>query len=151
MLGAIREVSEKLPVVFPVHPRTRAKMEQLAPNPLLEARAVLSLPPLGYLEMLGLIRAARLALTDSGGVQEETTALGVPCVTLRDNTERPITVEEGTNVLVGQDPRRLVAAVDEVLRAGGKAGRVPAMWDGRSAERIAAKLREWLQQRGARA
>jgi UDP-N-acetylglucosamine 2-epimerase (non-hydrolysing) len=111
---------------------------------MLEAESLLKLPPLGYLEMLGLMQAARIVLTDSGGVQEETTALGVPCVTLRENTERPITAEQGTNTVVGQDPARIKAVTDDILRTGGKAGRVPELWDGRASQRIAAVLREWL-------
>ena len=99
---------------------------------------MLALPPLGYLEMLGLMQTARLVLTDSGGMQEETTALGVPCVTLRENTERPITVEQGTNTVVGQDPARILAVVDDILRTGGKAGRIPELWDGQASQRIAA-------------
>ena len=150
MLTAIVEVSRRIPVVFPMHPRTRAKIEQHRLGSLLETRSLLVLPPLGYLEMLGLMQTARLALTDSGGVQEETTALGVPCVTLRENTERPITAEQGTNTVVGQDPARLIAAVDDILRTGGKAGRVPELWDGRAAQRIATVLREWLDRAAER-
>ena len=100
--------------------------------------------------MLGLMQAARLVLTDSGGIQEETTALGVPCVTLRENTERPITVEQGTNTVVGRSPARILAAVDDILRTGGKAGRVPELWDGRASQRIAAVLREWLDRAAER-
>ena len=144
LLGAIRELSSGLPVAFPLHPRTRAKIEQHGLGAMLEAESILKLPPLGYLEMLGLMQAARLVLTDSGGVQEETTALGVPCVTLRENTERPITAEQGTNTVVGQDPARIRAVTDDILRTGGKAGRVPELWDGRASQRIAAVLREWL-------
>jgi len=144
LLGAIREIGRRLPVVFPMHPRTRDKLDLHGLGAVLEARSVLQLPPLGYLEMLGLMQAARLVLTDSGGIQEETTALGVPCVTLRDNTERPITVEEGTNTVVGQDPARILSVVDEILRTGGKAGRIPELWDGRASERIAAVLSGWL-------
>jgi UDP-N-acetylglucosamine 2-epimerase (non-hydrolysing) len=142
--NAIREMSSRLPVAFPLHPRTRAKIEQHGLGPMLDAESLLKLPPLGYLEMLGLMQAARLVLTDSGGVQEETTALGVPCVTLRENTERPITAEQGTNTVVGQDPARIKAVTDDILRTGGKAGRVPELWDGRASQRIAAVLREWL-------
>ena len=94
--------------------------------------------------MVALMRDARMVLTDSGGVQEETTALGVPCITLRANTERPITVEQGTNTLVGTDRRLLLDAVDEVMASGGKRGRVPEYWDGRAADRIAAHLAVWL-------
>jgi UDP-N-acetylglucosamine 2-epimerase (non-hydrolysing) len=96
----------------------------------------------GYLAMLGLMRDARLVLTDSGGVQEETTGLGVPCLTLRGNTERPITIDEGTNELVGRDRELILAKTREILTTGGKTGRVPELWDGRSAERIAAHLAE---------
>jgi UDP-N-acetylglucosamine 2-epimerase (non-hydrolysing) len=130
-----------------VHPRTRARIEQF--GLVLDKDSVVVLPPLGYLEMLGLMQSARLVLTDSGGIQEETTALGIPCVTMRDNTERPITVEEGTNIVVGHDARRIVSAVDDILRTGGKAGRVPEFWDGRAAQRIAGVLREWLDHGGA--
>jgi UDP-N-acetylglucosamine 2-epimerase (non-hydrolysing) len=150
VLGAIREVSRRLPVAFAVHPRTRARIEQHGLGPVLEAQSILSVPPLGYLEMLGLMQAARLVLTDSGGIQEETTALGVPCVTLRENTERPITVEQGTNTVVGSSPAHILAAVDDILRTGGKAGRVPELWDGRASQRIAAVLREWLDRAAER-
>ncbi|MBT9591218.1 MAG: UDP-N-acetylglucosamine 2-epimerase, partial [Thiobacillus sp.] len=102
------------------------------------------LPPLGYLEMLGLMRDAKLVLTDSGGIQEETTALGVPCLTLRENTERPITLVEGTNTLVGTNPAAIRAAFNDVMDHGGKAGRIPEYWDGRAAMRIAHTLKGWL-------
>ena len=145
LLAAIREASERLPVVFPMHPRTRAKVEQHGLNAMLETPSLLRLPPLGYLEMLGLMQSARLVLTDSGGIQEETTALGIACVTLRENTERPITVEQGTNVVVGSNPARILAAVDDVMRGGGKSGRIPELWDGRASQRIVAVLRDWLE------
>ena len=150
LLGAICEVSRRIPVVFPVHPRTRAKLEQLGLRATLEGESIALLPPLGYLEMLGLMKDARMVLTDSGGIQEETTALGVPCVTLRNNTERPITVEQGTNTVVGQDPARILDVTAEILRSGGKAGRIPELWDGRASERIAAVLRNWLDGGAAR-
>ena len=105
------------------------------------------LPPVGYLEMLGLMKDATVVLTDSGGMQEETTALGVPCMTLRENTERPVTVSEGTNTVVGSDPDRIEAAVNAVLANGGKNGRRPELWDGQAAQRIAAVVSEWLAQR----
>jgi UDP-N-acetylglucosamine 2-epimerase (non-hydrolysing) len=150
LLGAIREVSSRLSVVFAMHPRTRAKIEQYALGSVLETGSLLKLPPQGYLEMLGLMQAARLVLTDSGGIQEETTALGIPCVTLRENTERPITVEQGTNTVVGNNPARVLAAVDDILRSGGKSGRNPELWDGRASQRIVAVLREWLERASAR-
>jgi UDP-N-acetylglucosamine 2-epimerase (non-hydrolysing) len=98
------------------------------------------LPPLPYMEFLSLWRDAAVVLTDSGGLQEETTALGVPCITLRHNTERPVTVAEGTNTLVGTDPARIVAEARRVLAGGGKTGRRPHLWDGKAAERIAQQL-----------
>jgi UDP-N-acetylglucosamine 2-epimerase (non-hydrolysing) len=134
LLGALRKIAERLPVIFPVHPRTASKLA--API----SGGLMIRPPLGYLEMLGLMRDAHLVLTDSGGMQEETTALGVPCITLRENTERPITVEEGTNTVAGTDPARILAAVEETLRGGGKRGRRPELWDGQAAQRIAAVL-----------
>ena len=143
LLRVIGELSATLPLVFPLHPRTRAKLNQAGLNSLLDTPRILCLPPLGYLEMLGLMVKARLVLTDSGGIQEETTALGVPCLTLRDNTERPVTVEQGTNTLVGSRPERIRRAVQEVLATGGKAGRVPELWDGHAASRIAAVIAGW--------
>jgi UDP-N-acetylglucosamine 2-epimerase (non-hydrolysing) len=147
LLGVLREVSEKLPLVFALHPRTRGNIERFGLLKRLQGDGaqVALLPPQGYLEMLGLMNGATLVLTDSGGLQEETTALGVPCLTLRDNTERPITVEQGTNTLVGRDVAAIRAGVAEVLAGRGKSGRVPEMWDGHAATRIAADLYRWLQ------
>lgn len=144
LLEGIAELSRSLPVIFPVHPRTLARMQQYGLGRLLDLPSVRQIPPVGYLEMLGLMKDARLVLTDSGGIQEETTALGVPCVTLRHNTERPITVEEGTNTLAGNDPVRILAACNEILRSGGRAGRIPELWDGKASERIAEVMRVWL-------
>ena len=151
LLAVLRDVSERLPLVFALHPRTRANIDRFGLGELVSGRRMAMLPPQGYLEMLGLMSAAALVLTDSGGMQEETTALGVPCLTLRENTERPITVLQGTNTLVGRDPGAITRAVDEVLSGRGKRGRVPELWDGRSAERIAAHLADWLARRHARA
>jgi len=100
-------------------------------------------PPLGYLEFLELMSQAKMLLTDSGGIQEETTILQVPCLTLRDNTERPVTVAEGTNTVVGNRPERIVAAAEKILAGETKVGRVPMYWDGRAAERIVRIMREW--------
>jgi len=140
-------VSRRTPVMFPLHPRTRAMIERAGLGELLDQPGMLPLPPMGYLEMLGLMRGARVVLTDSGGMQEETTALGVPCLTLRNNTERPITVEQGTNTIVGQDPGRILAEYNKVLSGGGKTGRVPRYWDGQAARRIVQIMQRWLTER----
>ncbi len=147
LLGVLREVAACLPLVFALHPRTRANVERFGLGELLASPRIALLPPQGYLEMLGLMADARLVLTDSGGLQEETTALGVPCLTLRENTERPITVEHGTNTLVGRDRAAILRGVDAIVAGTGKSGRVPEFWDGRAAERIAADLARWLIQR----
>ncbi len=147
LLGALCDIARELPLVFAVHPRTRATIEANGLGAGLAAAQILATPPLSYLQAIGLMRAARLAITDSGGVQEETTALGVPCITVRDNTERPITVLEGTNALVGSAPERLRAAAREVLSTGGKTGRVPEMWDGKAALRIVAHVAAFLERR----
>jgi UDP-N-acetylglucosamine 2-epimerase (non-hydrolysing) len=144
VLGILAAVGERLPLIWPMHPRTRASIERHSMTGLLGAARLIALPPQGYLEMLGLMRGARVVLTDSGGVQEETTALGVPCLTMRENTERPITIAEGTNTLVGRDRARILALVEQIVTGGGKRGRVPECWDGRAAPRIAAHLADWL-------
>lgn len=144
LLEALTAISRKICLVWPVHPRTRARMAESGLGSQLSAGRIIATPPLSYLRALGLMRGARFAITDSGGVQEETTALGVPCLTLRDSTERPITIVEGTNVLVGTSEARLISAVDEVLAQGGKTGRVPSLWDGRAALRIAADICAFL-------
>ena len=144
LLGVLREVSASLPLVFALHPRTRNNIERFGLADMIDHQRMALLPPQGYLEMLGLMRDATLVLTDSGGLQEETTALGVPCLTLRENTERPITAEQGTNTLVGRDPQAIRDGVAEILRGDGKRGRVPELWDGHAADRIAADLWQWL-------
>jgi UDP-N-acetylglucosamine 2-epimerase (non-hydrolysing) len=148
-LRILEDVSDRLPVIWPVHPRTRASLERFGLAVRRYARIAM-LPPQGYLEMLGLMANAKVVLTDSGGVQEETTALAVPCLTLRDNTERPITVEQGTNTVVGRDRALVLARVDEIMKGGGKRGRRPELWDGRSAPRIARHLAAWLASRAPR-
>jgi UDP-N-acetylglucosamine 2-epimerase (non-hydrolysing) len=144
LLAVLGEVARRLPLVFALHPRTRANIERFGLGPMIDAERMVLLPPQGYLEMLGLMAGATLVLTDSGGLQEETTALGVPCLTLRENTERPITVEQGTNSMVGRDAEAIRRGVDEILAGRGKRGRVPEYWDGHAAERIAADLWQWL-------
>jgi UDP-N-acetylglucosamine 2-epimerase (non-hydrolysing) len=135
ILQALQHISSQIPVVFPVHPRTRKKLGELTgpgPKPGLHLTQ-----PIGYLGFLALQQKAAMVMTDSGGIQEETTYLGVPCLTLRENTERPITVTMGTNILVGKDMNRLQAEADKILAGGGKKGQVPELWDGRSGPRIA--------------
>jgi UDP-N-acetylglucosamine 2-epimerase (non-hydrolysing) len=142
LLDVVAEINRTLPVVMPLHPRTRGNIEKFGLTDRLDGLHVL--PPVGYLEMLGLMHDAKLVLTDSGGIQEETTALGVPCLTLRENTERPITIAEGTNTLVGPHPDAIRVAFSDIMANGGKAGRIPEYWDGRAAMRIAHVLKAWL-------
>lgn len=149
LLGVLSEVSASLPLVFALHPRTRSNVERFGLMGMIDPQRMVLLPPQGYLEMLGLMAGATVVLTDSGGLQEETTALGVPCLTLRENTERPITVEQGTNILVGRDRSAILAGVQDILDGKGKRGRVPELWDGHAAERIAADLYQWLLQHQA--
>ncbi len=141
---ALAVISERLPIVFPLHPRTNTALARAGLDEIFAPDRVLTCDALSYLRTIGLMRAAKLVITDSGGMQEETTVLGVPCLTVRENTERPITITEGTNTLVGTDPRALIAAVDEVLATGSKRGRVPELWDGRAAERIAERVAAFL-------
>jgi len=143
-LTILRDAAARLPLVWPVHPRTRANIERFSLGHMISDAPIMLLEPQGYLEMLGLLAEARVVLTDSGGIQEETTALGVPCLTLRENTERPITVAQGTNTVVGLSRSRVLACLDEVMKSGGKRGRVPELWDGHAAPRIAAHLAHWL-------
>ena len=147
ILDALEEISTRLPIIFPVHPRTRARLtefgldERVARN-----RSLRLIDPLGYLDFLRLYSGARLVLTDSGGIQEETTALGIPCLTLRENTERPVTVELGTNRIVGTDTGRIVSAaalaLAEPREAAAEHKRLPPLWDGRAAPRIVEALLE---------
>lgn len=140
LLGALGQVAARLPLVFPVHPRTRARLAARPTPPGLRL-----VEPQGYLAFLQLMAGARLVLTDSGGVQEETTVLGVPCLTVRESTERPITVTAGTNRVVGVDPAAVVAAAHEVLdRPPPPPREPPPLWDGRAGERIAAAIAGWL-------
>lgn len=131
--SALRDISQDLPLIFPVHPRTQANLGRFG---ITLGSGVILCPPLSYMDFLNLWSDAAMVLTDSGGLQEETTALGVPCVTIRENTERPITVDEGTNVVVGTDPQRIRAAAVSVISGHGKKGRRPHLWDGHAAERI---------------
>jgi UDP-N-acetylglucosamine 2-epimerase (non-hydrolysing) len=143
ILDALGVVFERFPLIFPVHPRTRARLEAFGLMERLKAQNNLILTePLGYLDFLRLYSTSRLVLTDSGGIQEETTALGIPCLTLRENTERPITVTEGTNRLVGNDPEAIKREATSALDQPEVSGRVPELWDGHAARRIVDAIEE---------
>jgi UDP-N-acetylglucosamine 2-epimerase (non-hydrolysing) len=141
LLATLDQVARQLPLVFPVHPRTKARLDAAA-SALTRSRWRI-IEPVGYLDFLRLLSCARVVLTDSGGIQEETTVLGVPCLTLRDNTERPVTVEEGTNQLVGVNPDAILGGFRRVME-GKVEGRTPRFWDGQAAERIAHHLESVL-------
>ncbi|HEY0459364.1 MAG TPA: UDP-N-acetylglucosamine 2-epimerase (non-hydrolyzing) [Pyrinomonadaceae bacterium] len=141
LLDALISISEKLPVIFPVHPRTRANIEKFGFASRVAVSNIRLIEPLGYLDFMNLYSAAKLVLTDSGGLQEETTALGIPCLTLRENTERPITIELGTNQLVGTNAEKIKQAAFEILaNPAPKDAKIPPLWDGKAAERICAAL-----------
>ena len=133
LLSTLRDLSEQMQVIFPIHPRTAARIKELG----LETGEILLSGPLGYLEFLWLQKNARMVLTDSGGIQEETTYLGVPCLTLRENTERPITVWEGTNVMIGGDFDLLQKEIAKVVSGNAKKGKIPDKWEGKAGERTA--------------
>lgn len=148
LLGTLDWIQERLPVVLPLHPRTRDRLESFSLMPRARAMSNLRITePLGYLDFIALTAGAKLVLTDSGGLQEETTVLGIPCLTLRTYTERPITVSVGTNTVVGPDPSAIRDAVTAVLSGAGKKGRVPELWDGRASQRIASILVDYLERR----
>lgn len=133
IIGALNTIAEQLPLVFPIHPRTRDKLKALGLQP---SERIILLGPQPYMEFLNLWKDSTLILTDSGGLQEESTVLGVPCLTLRHNTERPITVDEGTNTLVGTDPSNIIHAAQTILHGHTTQGQRPALWDGKAAQRI---------------
>lgn len=177
VLDALDWIQSRIELLFPVHPRTRERIREFGFSRKLSGmRNLRLLPPLGYLEFLALMARSRLVLTDSGGIQEETTILGIPCVTLRWNTERPVTVREGTNVVVGNDPSRIISAVGKILQGSGRpegravaddqgafrqpgsercgpsrkemAGARPKLWDGKAAERIVEVVKSYRHVRG---
>jgi len=138
IMAALAVIAERMPVIFPVHPRTQTRLKEFATN---VSAGIQLLPPLGYVDFLRLWSESRLVLTDSGGLQEETTSLGIPCLTLRENTERPVTITEGTNRLVGCDPKRIVAEGTRALDDNQpRAPHLPELWDGHAAERIVEAL-----------
>ncbi len=149
IVSALAVIGQSIPVLFPIHPRTRARMESLELFPSggdYDDRdggdGIRWLPPVGYEKFLALMSRSTFVITDSGGIQEETTALGIPCLTLRENTERPVTVTQGTNILIGGDMDRLLEEVKKILAGEKKTGQVPPLWDGCSAERIVGTLAE---------
>jgi UDP-N-acetylglucosamine 2-epimerase (non-hydrolysing) len=143
ILEALITVQQQLPLIFPVHPRTRKMLQAFGLEETIQAAVNLKLiAPLGYLDFLKLMAHAKFVLTDSGGIQEETTVLGVPCITLRENTERPITVEAGTNIVIGNSASRIVEESNRILAGHGKKGGLPELWDGHAAERIVRILLE---------
>lgn len=137
VLYTLSQIQKRIHVVFPIHPRTQHRIEEFGlKSTLLDLKNVTTCDPVGYLDFLRLMRDSKMVLTDSGGIQEETTVLGVPCLTLRENTERPVTVTEGSNLLIGTDPQKVVEAVADILEGRGKKGKIPSLWDGRAAHRI---------------
>lgn len=141
IVDALSNVAERIPIIFPVHPRTKLKMEEFKFSERMADAGIRLIEPLGYLDFMRLYSGARLVLTDSGGLQEETTVLGIPCLTLRNNTERPVTIEMGTNVLVGTDGERIRRAAFEALESSqDRSYQVPPLWDGAAAGRICDEL-----------
>src|SRR5262249_36610085 len=142
VVAALEDIARDIPVLFPVHPRTRQRLQQIGLDAAEGCRRPIRgrlqlVEPLGYIDFLALVRHATLVITDSGGIQEETTYLRVPCLTVRENTERPVTVTLGTNTLIGRDMTRLCTEVGCVLAGTGRKGNVPPLWDGQASERIA--------------
>jgi len=151
ILDALEQIAERLPIIFPVHPRTRARIKEFDFTERIERLTNLRLvEPLGYLDFLRLYSGARLVLTDSGGIQEETTALSIPCLTLRENTERPITVEMGTNQIVGTNTAKITEAAFSALNSPRETKQrpVPPLWDGHTAPRILEALLEGMRDEG---
>ncbi len=144
LMGSIQKIAARIPLVFPLHPRTRNNLDRFGLASSMHDGAILYTEPLGYLPFLSLLRNAALVLTDSGGIQEEATFLGVPCITLRNNTERPVTVTLGTNYLVGTDPHKIEETAFAVINGNKKSGSLPPLWDGKTGERIIGILADSL-------
>lgn len=140
IISALQQISLKIPIVFPIHPRTRAKLSKS----ILDRGNIKLINPVGFLDMLYAVKGSNMVLTDSGGLQEETTVLGIPCITIRENTERPSTIDIGTNYLVGTDPDIIILTAEKILKGHGKVGKVPPLWDGQTADRIVNVILEYL-------
>jgi UDP-N-acetylglucosamine 2-epimerase (non-hydrolysing) len=137
LLNAFSEIENDLKIVFPIHPRSRKMLTNFGlDNRISAMKKLILLDPIGYLDFMKLMHDAKLVLTDSGGIQEETTYLGIPCITLRENTERPVTIDVGTNVLVGSDTEQVISEAKKIISGQSKKGQVPDLWDGKAAERI---------------
>jgi UDP-N-acetylglucosamine 2-epimerase (non-hydrolysing) len=145
-LGVLETMASRLPTVFPIHPRTLGKLSEFKLEPRLRAiRGLRPVEPLGYNDFVTMFASARLVATDSGGIQEETTALGIPCLTLRETTERPVTVSEGTNIVVGMDAERIAREVDAIVGGRARTARVPDGWDGQAANRAVTAIQRFLE------
>ena len=144
LLTAIAEIAKTIPVWFPVHPKTRKAIEDQGLQAFTEIPNMKFAAPASYHEMIGLLQDATLVLTDSGGLQEESSALGIPCFTLRESTERPVTVDVGTNIIVGNAPEKLLTAFGKFQAGKRKTGKIPPLWDGRAAERIVERIENWI-------
>ena len=145
IIGALDVISENIPIIFPAHPRTTKMISEFGlENRINRNPNFVMKEPLGYLDFVALMKHAKVVITDSGGLQEETTALGIPCITIRENTERPITVEQGTNTIVGNSKEKIIKEWKNILKTGGKKGRIPEMWDGKTAQRTAGEIIEYL-------
>ena len=140
IINALGGISKRIPIVFPAHPRTQKPIVQFGFSRFFEDRRILLIEPLGYLDFLNLEMNAKLVLTDSGGIQEETTVLNIPCLTLRNTTERPITITQGTNTLVWNDTEKIITEAFKIVDGNAKKGSCPELWDGKAAERIVAVL-----------
>jgi len=146
IVKSLLTIGKDIPIVFPAHPRTMKMLGTFGMEKRFRRSGITLLPPLGYLDFLALMSGSTFVLTDSGGIQEETTVLGIPCLTLRNNTERPVTVTEGTNTVVGTDPARIVREARRILSGKGKSGRIPRLWDGKAALRIVRILKRYFAQ-----
>lgn len=146
VLGALHEIGGRMPIIFPAHPRTKESITRFSLDHYFNDKRIFLVPPQSYLSMLGLMKEAKIVMTDSGGLQEETTALGVPCFTLRENTERWVTVNEGTNTMVGTSPQALLSAFEKFMKGDTKKGARPELWDGNASHRIVSILEQKLSE-----